>query len=1007
MSNKIVRIMSIVVLFSLMVSLATVAIPQIKANADAHDLTVTGGPYLSLWSESVTGDDVATYVDLVDDLDGDGYLDVLVVYTAGTPDNGIAEVIAIKGSDGTILWRETITGFGVSIRRELVDDISGDGLPDAIIGTGVGEISNKTYNLIAVQGDNGAHLWQQSIIGEDPWMEALKLTDLDGDSDLDVLVSSRVGPTDNKTFSIIAKIGSTGIHLWEESMTDDRAAMYADVVDDVDGDGISDVLLRTTTGQWTYGTHEIIAIRGIDGTHLWQESITGDEPSLSAYGVSDLNGDTKADVLVTTRLGTTSNRTVDIIAKRGEDGFHFWQETFNGSNALGQASEVSDLDGDGYADVLVKSEVGPSSNSTIEVSAKKGSDGTQLWQESITGYTPILSAKEVGNMDGDGVPDFLVSSRVGSSINRTSELTALKGNNGAHLWQETVIGQNSIMSDREIYDFDGDGMLDVLADYHVGPDSNIRYSWMSIKGNNGVQLWQQSITGESARMWVENVGDADGDSKPDFFVDMMVGPLSSRSAKANMQSGNGGALLWSTGLLTGDGAIYGLDGVGDFNGDGMSDVIVVSSVGSPTVFADIWAYRGYDMYSFWHESINGEQAAISASIVEDLDGNGIQDVLVHLGEGPDSSKTIEVIAKEGYGTTDFWQQSLTGESAHLSARGVEDIDGDGKTDVIVDQSLMTSFGMLYQTIAKNGHYGSNLWMAESDPEIRFAYHEPDYFYDSKADNDLDGDGKVEIVLYIEDGIVYGIGVDIPTSMDSDYAFLPPTVDGDFSPGEWTGPQLLIEYPIPTNVYFSNDDAFLYVCVDAADGAGGDFTQNGSDHCLLVFDTDHDEYTSEGRENMFKLYGNGYKEHRVAHSDGSHYWISDPECDFDACPEFPGLEGVVGFGTSPNSPLNHRIYEFKIPLGLLGASPGDTIGFASPTDPESIPYDGDTVRHNIWPSDATATDLATWGDLVLASEPSPSAVPTLSQWGMIGMGILLAAALVWSVRRRWVTSTDKI
>jgi hypothetical protein len=246
----------------------------------------------------------------------------------------------------------------------------------------------------------------------------------------------------------------------------------------------------------------------------------------------------------------------------------------------------------------------------------------------------------------------------------------------------------------------------------------------------------------------------------------------------------------------------------------------------------------------------------------------------------------------------------------------------------------------------------------------------------------------------------------PPPIEGGWGYQSPTIDGVFSDAEWTNPQLLIEGPIPTNVYFSNDDAFLYVCVDAADEAGGDFTQNGSDHCLLVFDTDHDEYTSEGRENMFIIYGNGNQVHHVAHSDGSHYWIDDPNCDFDACPGFPGLEGVVGFGASPNSPLNHRIYEFKIPLSLLGASPGDTIGFASPRDPESIPYDGDTFMHNMWPSDATATDLATWGDLVLASTPPPSAVPTMSQWGMIGMVIMLSALLIWTVRRRWVVRTDK-
>lgn len=41
-----------------------------------------------------------------------------------------------------------------------------------------------------------------------------------------------------------------------------------------------------------------------------------------------------------------------------------------------------------------------------------------------------------------------------------------------------------------------------------------------------------------------------------------------------------------------------------------------------------------------------------------------------------------------------------------------------------------------------------------------------------------------------------------------------------------------------------------------------------------------------------------------------------------------------------------------------------------------------------------------------SPPPPSAIPTLSQWGMIAMGILLAAALAWSVRRRLVVSADK-
>ncbi len=41
--------------------------------------------------------------------------------------------------------------------------------------------------------------------------------------------------------------------------------------------------------------------------------------------------------------------------------------------------------------------------------------------------------------------------------------------------------------------------------------------------------------------------------------------------------------------------------------------------------------------------------------------------------------------------------------------------------------------------------------------------------------------------------------------------------------------------------------------------------------------------------------------------------------------------------------------------------------------------------------------------VETTSTAPATVPTLSQWGMIGMAIVLAAFLVWSVRRRWVVS----
>ncbi|MDY6912062.1 MAG: hypothetical protein SVM79_06900 [Chloroflexota bacterium] len=234
----------------------------------------------------------------------------------------------------------------------------------------------------------------------------------------------------------------------------------------------------------------------------------------------------------------------------------------------------------------------------------------------------------------------------------------------------------------------------------------------------------------------------------------------------------------------------------------------------------------------------------------------------------------------------------------------------------------------------------------------------------------------------------------PPTINSHWESSAPTIDGTFGPGEWINHQLLINNPIHTYVYFTNDNEFLYICIDAANAVGGDYTLDPGDHCSLAFDTGHDELWTEGHEDHFDVFGAGLPEHAVA-SAFLGFW--NKHCDFDA---HPGLEGAAGFDVSPNAALAHRIYEIKIPLTLLMVSPGETIGFASPSAIEngSFPYDDDTRRHNYWPPGAVNDDLSTWGDLVLATQPVPG-IPSATQWGAIGMVIIFAASLAWATRRR--------
>ncbi|MBM4463919.1 MAG: VCBS repeat-containing protein, partial [Chloroflexi bacterium] len=146
----------------------------------------------------------------------------------------------------------------------------------------------------------------------------------------------------------------------------------------------------------------------VEGTVLWQESESGDEVDIEAELVADLDGDGLPDVLVYIETGPWDNRTETVIAKRGSDGTHLWEESVSGYEASIGAEVVGDLDGDGLPDVLVNSWVGPSDDPTDTVIAKKGNTGYHLWEESITGYSAYIDAEVVADLDGDGLPDVVV-----------------------------------------------------------------------------------------------------------------------------------------------------------------------------------------------------------------------------------------------------------------------------------------------------------------------------------------------------------------------------------------------------------------------------------------------------------------------------------------------------------------------------------------------------------------------------------------------------------------------
>ena len=119
--------------------------------------------------------------------------------------------------------------------------------------------------------------------------------------------------------------------------------------------------------------------------------------------------------------------------------------------------------------------------------------------------------------------------------------------------------------------------------------------------------------------------------------------------------------------------------------------------------------------------------------------------------------------------------------------------------------------------------------------------------------------------------------------------------------------------------------------------------------------------------------------------------------------------AVSMDDDPNDDWNLFDSELDI-LGTDGttvlAAGDDGSNAGNAAGAVTIPADG---TYYVRASDGGGGDGDTDYRFVIHGLPywlPPPAVPTLSQWGMIAMGLLFAALLIWSVRRRWVVSADR-
>ena len=363
--------------------------------AVAPSLTLTG----------TAGTQFGTSVASAGDVNGDGYADVVV----GAPLSGAGAAYIYMGSPGGLVAAPalTLTGgslFGTSVAP--AGDVNTDGYADVIVGA---------------PGSGQAFVYHGSFSG-------LNATPV---------ITLTVAPSSNLFGCAVHTAGDVNGDGYSDVVIGARAGANGQALE-----GLAFVYLGSTTGIVTPFQRQLEA------------NVVGANFGVSVAGAGDVNGDGFSEVIIGADLWESS------VAEANEGAAFMFNGTSTGTvavasntlqrniagGAMGRSvAEAGDVNGDGYADVVVGSALaesveldeglayvfrgGPTGNSSAVV---------DILQPNVAGFQFGSAVSGGGDLDGDGYSDVLIgASNAAPSLAGEGGAYWFRGNNARSLGRIT------------------------------------------------------------------------------------------------------------------------------------------------------------------------------------------------------------------------------------------------------------------------------------------------------------------------------------------------------------------------------------------------------------------------------------------------------------------------------------------------------------------------------------------------------------------------------------------